>query len=557
MGVVTMTIDGTTVLPYVQIGSLSIDHYINNRPVMKCRLRVKDPDTYRTVVRKAVVVTNDAVTIFGGIVFSVKETDVINYKHRDLDVECVGYEVFADNVLINGIVAAGTLKSQLTTIVANMTTHGISVDPAMPSGPAMDAQGFPFFTCRQAMDQLATVSGWDWKFDFTGKVLMQDPGTVGAPFALVDTNSTILSLEHTKSLANYVNEVWVRFGDSSQQDVTDGWTGDGTTKTFALHYTAAVTPGSVIENGVTYPVGVYGVDTGYRWYYDAATTSLKVDASLAVAAPTSGHIITSSFLAQFPGAYFTRDAAEYAANGPWTIVIDYPDIFEWTQARNAADGELARRVGVVRRLRATTMTSGLEPGMTVNVTATKRGLTSVNFLIERVSIKHQTKERDGGHLFFYEIEALEGNQYQQNWIEFFRNLNRGGGSGSAGGVSSGGGSTSTTVRGAFWGGSRTNPIDVDGWQDVPNWLPIRIDGTSGTSTTVRVEQRTANSGTSVQVRIVKVVDDTVMATGATSTSTSWDEELLTFTPSTGSTDYKLQAQRGNSNARVYAIGQSL
>src|SRR5688572_8578958 len=110
MGVVTMTfthtdpgpvVTVTDALPYLQFG-MSCDHYINNRPVLRCRLRVRDGDNYRPAVRDEVVFTDDAVTLFGGIVFSVKETDVINYRHRDLDIECVGYEVFADNVLFNG-----------------------------------------------------------------------------------------------------------------------------------------------------------------------------------------------------------------------------------------------------------------------------------------------------------------------------------------------------------------------------------------------------------------------------------------------------------------------
>lgn len=547
MGVVTFSIDGTDVLSYLQRG-LSCDHYINNRPVLKCRLRVRDGDSYRPTVRDEVVFEDDGVTMFGGIVFSVKETDVINYKHRDLELDCVGYEVFADNVLFNGVLGPDTLEAMLTDLIDNLSPHGITVDAAQATGDALDAIPLPFTTIRAGLDQLATVSGWNWKFQFDKTVVMEDPGTVGAPFALSDANSTILSLEHTKSLANYVNEVWVRFGGEQQRDVTDTFTGDGTTTTFELHYPVATVPATVIENGVTNPIGGVG-----GWTYVATPTPRIVKSS----APTNGHAISTTFLAQFPGTVFERDAGEYATNGPWTIVIDYPDIVEWSQAANAAAGELARRVGVVRRLRAETSMSGLEPGMTVNVTATKRGLTSVNFLIERVSIRHQTKERDGGHRFFYEIEGLEGNQYQQNWIEYFRSLQRGAGSGVAGGVSSGGGSTTTTVRGSFWGGSRTFGWQTGAWEDAIDWLPIAIDGTSGVSATVRVDQRTENAGTSVQVRIVKVSDSTVMATGAASSSTSWDTELLTFTPSSGSTDYKLQVLGSNATNQVFAIGQSL
>jgi hypothetical protein len=48
-----------------------------------------------------------------------------------------------------------------------------------------------------------------------------------------------------------------------------------------------------------------------------------------------------------------------------------------------------------------------------------------------------------------------------------------------------------------------------------------------------------------------------MATGATSTSTSVTQALLTFTPSAGVNDYYLQVKGGNGGASVYAMAQSL
>lgn len=550
MGVVTFSIASTNVLPYLQVKSVLCDNYINQRPVMRFKLRVKDGDSYRPSVRDQVEFTDDSEIIFGGVVFNVTETDVINYKHRDLSVDAVGYEVFADNVLFNGVVSAGDLKDQLAEVVANLAPHGITIDSFMASGPAMDALPLPFTTIRGALDQLTTVSGWNWKFDTSQHVIMEDPGTVGAPFALDDTNSTLLSLEHKTSLANYANEVWVRFGGSGTSDVTDGFIGDGVEDTFILHYPVSVVPGTVIENGVTYPLGGVG-----GWTYSPTPTPRVIKSS----PPTNGHVITVTFNAEFPGYVFVRNDVEYAAKGPWTVIVDYPDIKEHSQAENAAAGELARRQGVVRRLTARTLEPGLEPGMTVNVTATKRDLSSVNFLIDHVNIQHETRLPNGEHLFSFTVDALEGNQSQRNWQDYFRRMNNatGGGSGVAGGVSSGGGSTATTVRGAFWGGSRQFGDDSGNWVDAVNWLPISIDGTAGVPTTVRVEQRTDSAGTSVTVRIVKVVGGTVMATGAASTSTSWDEELLTFTPSTGANDYKLQFKGANTSAQVYAIGQSL
>lgn len=558
MGVVTMTIDGADVLSYLQFG-LTTDASINGRPGLRCRLRVRDGDSYRPSIRDEVVLTDDAVTVFGGIVWSVRETDVINYKHRDLDLDCTGYEALADVTVFNGTTSADTLKNAATAVAVSLIPHGISIDSGMTSGPSVTALAYPYLTVRESFDMLALASGWNWKFQDDKTVVFEDPGTVGAPFALTDTNSTLLALEHTGSLNGYANDVWLLFGDSSQAAVTDGWTGDGSTKTFALHYIPAASPGIVFENSVAYPVALWG-QTGYRWYYDVSVNSLKVDA--AQSAPTNGHIITSDFSAQYPGVYVAQNSSEYGTYGPWTMIVRAPEIFEWTQARYAADGELARRQGVVRRLKAKTSTAGLKPGMTVNVTATKRGLTSVNFLIERVSMRHQTKTPDGEHLFFYEIEAVEGNQYQQNWLDYFRKLSNGSSAG-GGTVASGTGSSSGTtvvIAKPFWGGARQVGLVANAtWVDAVDFVPVRIDGGSGSGTpvTVRALQRTANAGTSVQVRVVRSDTSSAMATGATSTSTSWDEELLTFTPAAGVLDYHLQVKGGNGSALVYAIATTL
>jgi hypothetical protein len=561
MGVWAVTVGGDNVTAYVQFG-LSMQAGINQRPNVRMTLRVRDGVTHnRPEVRDTVEITDSAVSVFRGIVWSVKESPIVDDKHREYALECVGYQALADVVLLNGIVGPGTLESMLNEVVTNLLVHGIQVDPSQVTGPTLTAMGFNFATITQCLDALAGASGYNvvWTGEY---VRLEDPGTVGAPFALDESNSTICGLEHTRTLANYINEVWVIFGDSSIRDVTDGFTGDGSTKTFPLHYIPAVAPGNLTENGTTWAVGVYGVDTGYRWYYRSSDQALVVDAALS--APANGHIILVPFTAQFPGAYFVRDATGYANFGPWTMTVSYPDIFEWSQAAYAANWELDRHKGtsvtgeVVRRVRVKTFTAGLESGMTVNITATNYDLSSTSCLITSMSARQVTKQRNGNQLVEYTVEALEGTQYQQNWLEYFRKLNVSTGAGASGSVVSGGtSSTSTTVRGAFWGGSREFGDDAGAWRDVFSWLPVRIDGTSGVPTTVRVDQKTDNAGTSVQVRIVKVSDSSIMATGAASTSTSWDEELLTFTPDTGANDYKLQFTGSNTSAQVYAIGQSL
>jgi hypothetical protein len=561
MGVVTMTIGGTDVLPYLQLETLEIDHSINNRPVLRCRLRVREPGTYRPNTGDDVIVVHDATRVFGGVVFSFTETDVVDYKHRDVQLECTGYEMFADNTLLNGILFSSDLKTMMTAIVNNVG-HGVTVDGAQATGPTVPDQGFPFMTCRGCLDQLAVVSGWNYKFDFFKHVRMYQPGTVGAPFALTDTNSSILELTSSRTLQNYINNIWVQFGSTTQRQVTETLHGDGSTHLFPLNYNVSTPPSVVTVNGVVYPVGIYGVNTGLKWYYREVDPTYPHSLIHDLAEPTLGigDSIVATYTAQFPGAVYVEDSGQVAANGPYSIVLQYQDVYDRNQALALGQGELLRRTGLVRSVKAVTATPGLEPGMTVSVTATKRGITATNCLITSVQMQHKTARPDGTNVFFYEIEALEGNQYQANWIQFFRDLQN------MGGVSGAVTATAVTTSApsvlpyAFWGGSRqVGQFANNVWVDAIDYMPIALNGSSGQPVTVRVFQRTGNAGTTVQVRIVKRVgaSDTQMASGAASTSTTWNEQLLTFTPSAGANDYVLQAKGSNGNAQVWAIGMSL
>lgn len=568
MGVLTtFTLKGEDMLGYLQLETLSVDYQLNGRPTCRFMLRAVEPDKVSpllstdTVHGLEVYAEIDSVPAFGGVVWNVDETTVIDYRHHEYPLQASGYAVYGDVTLFNGIIVSGTVKSMLTTIVGNIG-HGISVDGSQANGPTLVAQGFPFLTCNGCLDQVSTASTWFVKWNFDKTLRMYDPGSVGAPFALTDTNGTLLKLTSSRTLNGYANDVWVQFGSSTQQQVTDTFVGDGSTQQFILRYNVAITPATLTVNGVTFPVGIYGVDS-LEWTYDVATNSMRHTGT----ALTGSDTLSITFTAQFPGAINKHDDTEISLYGTFSVVLSYPDVFDAVQAGALADGELARRNGVPRTIKATTYTAGLEPGMTVNVTATKYDISGVDFLITQVSLRHVVKMGrgvTGNNIFFYDITAIEDNRYQANWQQYFKNLLSGGSSSGATSVAgSGAVSAGSVVSNTFWGGSiLTGQIANATWKDVPNAIPVRRDGSSGLSETVRVQQRTGASGTNVQARIVKRVGgvDTSMATSPTTTGTSAtapDDELITFTPAAGVNDYYLQVKGGNGSALVYAMGQSL
>lgn len=571
MGVVTATVDGTSIMPYLRGRSLQIDHYINQRPVLKCELNTKfTGDAYRALINKDIIVTDGGTRVFGGVTYNVVEDAVINLKARNMKVDGVGYEVYADKTLINGIVAGGTLKSQITAVVANIG-HSIIVDAAQGVGPTMPALGFPFATCRAALDQLSLISNYIYRFDHFKNVKFIPIGSEGAPFALTAANSSLTKTQVTWSLQNYINSVWVQFGSTTQQQVTVTLHGDSSTRLFPLGYTPASPPSTLTVNGTTYPVGIYSVDTGFNYYYRQDDPFFPYSIIQDPGAPAPNPLSPSdtmvvTFTAQFPGAVQINNSGEVAANGYFAEVLQAPDVYDRNVAIAMANGELARHDSLITTVTMKTLLPGLSPGMTVNVTVSERGLPGINYLITAVKMRHLTTQPGGSQVFEYEISGVEGNRYQPwaSWSDYFRRLSSSSAGSSGATVTTSGGSTSapTVITYAYWGGSRTTGRFANAtWVDTVDFFPVRITG-NGQPVSVRVFQATDNSGTSVQSRIVQRVGvvDTAVATSATTTNTrgsGFSEQFLTFTPNLGAGDYVLQVKGGNGNASVFNIGMSV
>ena len=97
------------------------------------------------------------------------------------------------------------------------------------------------------------------------------------------TNDTINALTVHHGLDDYANMIWIDFGATGPREVTDTWHGDSSTKLFPVTYpnpeNVVSGPPTVLINDVTKPVAVWGVDTGYDWYWRASDAALIQDAA--------------------------------------------------------------------------------------------------------------------------------------------------------------------------------------------------------------------------------------------------------------------------------------
>ena len=428
----TFTIGGVNVLPHVEHRSLTLDKQANGRSVLRCRLN--DPgETFVPDVRDAVVFALDGATVFGGVVWDMEAKAIVKaavaggaagYSYV---LHCVDFTAFTDVVLINGIYGPGDLIDLLDPLVDNLALHGITLDGSQDTGPAIVAQGWEVLTIRQALDRLASQTGWIWRISPTGALRMFDPTTVTAPTSIVDavpgTPNGVQELSWKKSLNGYFNTIWLRHGPEGAAPVEETFTGDGVASSFALGAEFANLPTTQTVNVVisgTPAVQTLGLeaDPG-QWYINTAQTHLVHAAGVY----GSGDTVTLSYFKVSPTNLEVIDAAEYTAHGPYSLVINDPNSLLDAEAQAIADGELRRHGGPYRTISMRTRIATIEPLMSLPIVNAKLDLND-DFLVTETRLRHISQYADssltGGvrHEFIWDMTLVEGTEVS-SWLNFF------------------------------------------------------------------------------------------------------------------------------------------
>lgn len=105
------------------------------------------------------------------------------------------------------------------------------------------------------------------------------------------------------------------------------------------------------------------------------------------------------------------------------------------------------------------------------------------------------------------------------------------------------------------GGSRSAAITGTGYQDAENYLDWRVpdSASSGGVFKVYVDLLCENAATSVTPKIRNITDSSDAVVGSASTSTSWAEQTLTFTPVVGK-KYRLMFVKSDDVYSCWGVG---
>lgn len=415
----TYTINAQEVV--VESRTLNLNDRLNERTT--CSFVVAEP-SFPIEVGMEVVIT-DGETIFAGTIDD--ET-----KYGDLEprvaVSCVDFSQLIDKRKVADAFVntdAGDMVRKFITDV--FSQEGVS-EGNIQQGPTLTAAVFPYENGNEAMNKLATLSGYAWEINALKELNFFDRSTYRAPFDLTDDSQNYKDLRVKTTRGQYRNRQYVRAGQNITQEILN-WkpspSPDGVSRTFVVRLPVATKPRIYVNSVEIDPsdIGIGGLDSSKKWYWNKGSNALTQDEAEGVLVSTD--VLEISFKGLYPIIVVADDPAEISSRktaeggtGIHEALDQEPNIDTQSAAFDFAQGKLDRFGYIPKIVTWNTTHPGLKAGQLISITNAQKGLAG-DFLVESVSA------RDAGNITRYDIKALDGSALG-GWEQLFKTLLQGG-----------------------------------------------------------------------------------------------------------------------------------
>lgn len=597
-----ITIDGAATA--IDEGTLDLAMVANGIDRLSCAVS-SDDGSIRPDMDDPVTVTKDGTLLFGGLVDTPTEAGFMGDGLAAITTGLIAldYNQLPSFRLVTGTFPGGTLASWLAWILPYLTPYGVTLDPAQATGPTLPELVYDDTSLATAFADVQRLSGWTRDIDASKVLGMYEPGTVSAPFNIIDGDGHIDGdLEIEPSREAYANRVILKFTEQARAayaflratgNFSDGETVTVGGRTYTFQATLTDVNGHVqiggdaeaslnslaaaITLGGT-PGTDYAASTTLNPQVTAGWQAADMMKALALTAGAAGNSIgcthtcaaadwvtegniptvTLTFGAdaaltnrvQAPDPA-TEPTAEQTAHGLREVVVSKEDCYDAETAASRAAAELAWRLAsVARTARYATYTDGLRPGQTQTINSVIRHV-NASFLLTEVRVQ------DVFSKLRYQVTAVEGTSVLGTFRDDYEAW-AGQSSSSAGGVIGG-----TVVSGPT---RRLYPLGGSGLESVqsptPTWVPgspVRavIDPASAGSkvATVTLRVRALDAGVSVRARLYNATTAASAGEQVTAvTSTSWTLVSFSVALASGLNEYEIHLLPGAANADVAYAG---
>jgi uncharacterized protein YkuJ len=331
------------------------------------------------------------------------------------------------------------LSSVNPTVVPQLTDLTLSVrSSAMATGALIPQANYSVLTGKkttlaQAFDDLAKQSNLVWWLDANKRFFLQARAAQLAPWIVTAADLLNADVQIEQSNPLYRNVQWLTGGMDTRQ-LTETFRGDGVATSWTVGYPIENVL-SVTLNGVAQSIGVKGVDSGRAFYWQAGSNTITLDAGIAPPQVTQQLAIT--YLGQVSICVLMQDDTQIAQMAAITGTDGMIEVVEDVgnaKSRKVSllqrgQGLLAQYARMSKKLTATTLRSGLTPGMLLSVFLPEFGIQDEVFLLTDVETDWKTvaDPASSGEVTqqpFYRLSATSG-PVVGDWARFLLNLVKG------------------------------------------------------------------------------------------------------------------------------------
>jgi len=309
-------------------------------------------------------------------------------------VSVVDFAAYAERRYFNGTLAAGTLKSQLTTAVALLSGYGVTLDAGQVNGPTLPEVTFKYTQVGEVFNQLMTTTAkygeqYVWRIDAFKVLSAFQPSSSAAPFDIVgNTPSQVIgdiTVEPTRE--HYANRIILIVPPKTETNHVETFTGDGSTYSFPLSYTLTAMRYTVQVDGVDELLTFQGIgfDLAVHWLYYAEDKTIRRLIAGTPDPPANGAAISITFDGTFSAEVTAEDAGEIATYGLWEKVVTVDSVPSDTSAQALADAYLAQALPLTQTVKYRTHATGLRPGQIQTINVPRRNVNATAVITDVVT----------------------------------------------------------------------------------------------------------------------------------------------------------------------------
>ena len=328
------------------------------------------------------VVNYNSSKIFAGYVLSSDET--IDGMLRYYTITAKDYSEILDRMIVSKVYTNQTGNSIITDLV-NTFASGISLG-TINCPTQIPLMKFNYISVRECLKKIINVVGnYDYTVDYNANLNVFPVGYIPAPFNVTDTSANYNwnSLEVKADLSQLANVIMIRGASrTGTTQMTEYFSGDGTTYTFPLSYSYPSSP-VVTVGGSTQTVGNDGVDqdTSFQCMWNAQNNSIRFTSGNIPASGTRN--IQVKGYPTYPLLLMKSDQNSIVLYGQWQKVIIDKNLQYQATASQRADAELLANAYPIYTLTFSTYSDGLIKGQYLSFQSTKRNL-NLNLYVQQI-----------------------------------------------------------------------------------------------------------------------------------------------------------------------------